>query len=820
MDRRAEQKQILEAFERALEAPDPSAWLEASALPRPIVDGVRRLLESQDRSEVGLPTPAAAWRYHGPEAAVGDTVGSYRLERELGAGGMGRVFLATRIDGEFRQQAAVKIARASLLDRGLLRLFHSERQILADLKHPNIAMLYDGGTIGDQVPYVVMEYVDGVPLDAYVAEHELSVESTLQLFLRVLDAVQRAHQSLIVHRDLKPGNVLVTADGTPKLLDFGVAAQLFAERGDATAAPAMTTAYASPEQLRGRRSTTASDVYSLGVVLYELLAGQRPFDDGLTPVQLSEAIGHGAPAPSQRVARAPVQRAARLRGDLDRILLHAIDEDPDRRYPTAGALAADIQRYLKREPVTVTAPTRVYRLRKFIARHPLGVGASGAGLAVLLGLVGALLVQVQIARQERDRAEEYGDFLTAAIIAPVKALSPAARVVEPFKLGLDATINDLWQALEARATSGSLSPEASSRILLAMAHSFFAQDRWEASERTARRARAILESQALEAPDQLFLAGAHIVQSMHRQQKPGTGREYERLLETFATADLQDPVQYALFKRSYAVWQWEKGETERAAMLLNEVLEALSDAATPDVAYEYAFTLANAGLLDCQVGNVPRCLGRLDRAIEMLDEGGFDPLPQFHRARAGAAGYVGDIDAMLRHALTAEAVAREVFPNTIEHARSLRMVVSARIYAGDFDLAAAGLDELDGMEADLLPEDHFERADAHVYRARLRLARGDPEGALAAIERARHLRSSIKSTYDTSFSSYDAVAADALLALGRLDEAQPLAQRALDYREALYGDELAVSRRAADTLTRIEAARAAAVGARWQRLAK
>src|SRR5262245_26869895 len=281
-------------------------------------------------------------------AAQGHRVGPYRLMRELGSGGMAVVWLGEREDGQFQQQVAIKFVKQGLLGREAQRRFLQERQILARLQHPAIANLLDGGVTADGTPYFVMERVEGLPVTADCREHGLDVEARLCIFLQSCDAVQYAHRNLIVHRDLKPSNILVDADGRVKLLDFGIAKLVGEARGGADGAPetierALTPEYAAPEQLRGEPVSTSTDVYALGVLLYELLAGARPYQSQSGAIgELERAVMEQTPPPpSNRVESTAMKR--RLRGDLDRIVLKAVNKEPERRYASAEAFGADVR---------------------------------------------------------------------------------------------------------------------------------------------------------------------------------------------------------------------------------------------------------------------------------------------------------------------------------------------------------------------------------------------------------------------------------------------------------------------------------------------
>ena len=339
---------------------------------------------------------------------AGRRFGVWQADRLLARGGMGEVWLAHRADGQHEQKTALKILSPYLAAPDSLHRFRRERELLARAEHPNIARLLDGGMSAQGEPYLVMEYVEGVRLDRYCTEHRLSIRQRLQLFLKVCAAVSAAHQYLVVHRDLKPSNILVTSDGEPKLLDFGIAKLIDAEAGleqTATANLFLTPMYASPEILRGQPATVASDIYSLGVVLYELLAGRRPFDAAkLSPVALMEAVTHeDAPRPS---AVAAAERGERLDNDLDSVVLKALAGNPEERYASAAQFADDIRRYLEGQPVTAVQSTWTYVARKFIRRNRLAVSAAAVLLLSLTAGIAGTLWQAHIARVERANADQ------------------------------------------------------------------------------------------------------------------------------------------------------------------------------------------------------------------------------------------------------------------------------------------------------------------------------------------------------------------------------------------------------------------------------
>ena len=344
------------------------------------------------RSDGVLDTPAVRMAAPVLEAAsalggpVPERIGPFRIMHEIGRGGMGRVYLGERVDGQFEQRVAIKLIQQAA--PGVVRRFIDERRLLARLAHPGIARLFDGGITPGGLPYFVMELVDGEPIDQYCEGRHLPLDRRLELVARVCDAVTYAHQHLIIHRDLKPSNILVTAEGQVKLLDFGIAKLLDADRGDDdaphTELQAMTPEFAAPEQILGRPISTATDVYSLGVLLYVLLTGERPYDvRGRTPAEVERIVcEHVPPKPS---SKAPAALQRRMRGDLDLIVMTALQKDVERRYQSPAALAQDLQRFLDGHAIAARADSASYRFVKFVGRHRVGVAIASL---VALGLGG------------------------------------------------------------------------------------------------------------------------------------------------------------------------------------------------------------------------------------------------------------------------------------------------------------------------------------------------------------------------------------------------------------------------------------------------
>jgi eukaryotic-like serine/threonine-protein kinase len=453
---------LQEALER--DERERSEWLAENTKDDPtLADDVQQLLRLFDESEhfigdtvsdfleplrpfLEIDAPKAVFVF--PE---GTRIGPWRIDKLIGKGGIGEVYLAERSDGSYTKKVALKCIKRGMDSETILQRFRHERQILATLQHPNIATLFDGGLTHDGRPYLVMEYVDGIPIDRYCNEHKLGIEKRLKLFREVCHAVQYAHRNLVVHRDLKPSNILVADDGTVKLLDFGIA-KLLDEEDDGltlTKIPVMTPVYAAPEQIRGEVISTAADVYGLGVVLYEVLTGYRPYklSTGSSLEAAGAIISQKPDRPSVTVLKSlkkgndalsngerttmdiadargtnPEKLARRLRGDLDVIVMKALRKEPDRRYTSAEALMEDINRHLEGLPVTARKESAGYRISKFIRRNAVGVSGAAVFLLlfwVLLGLHTNRITQERnraimerdIANTERDKANEIAVFL-------------------------------------------------------------------------------------------------------------------------------------------------------------------------------------------------------------------------------------------------------------------------------------------------------------------------------------------------------------------------------------------------------------------------
>jgi serine/threonine protein kinase len=420
-DRRAER--VAELVKSAVEC-GPEAWTgflnEKCGTDLAMRAEIESLLREHEGASRFIETPAlhlaAESLVRAGAYRAGQTIGTYEIMSLLGSGGMGEVYLAQ--DRELHRKVALKLVRRGMASDDMIHHFKREEQLLASLNHPNIAQLYGGGVSADGIPFFAMEYVEGERLDEYCNERALAIKERLQLFRKVCSAVTYAHQHLVIHRDLKPANIRVTAEGEPKLLDFGIAKLLDSENAQRsgetlTLQGVMTPEYASPEQISGGSITTASDVYSLGVVLYKLLTGQSPYRTKTNrPEEIARAITEQEPArPSTTVGlssnqQSTIRNQKSLRGDLDNIILMALRKEPARRYASVAQFSADIQRHLHGRPVVARKDTFTYRTSKFIKRHPFRVAAAAL---ILLSLVGGMVTttwQAQAARHEKAKAED------------------------------------------------------------------------------------------------------------------------------------------------------------------------------------------------------------------------------------------------------------------------------------------------------------------------------------------------------------------------------------------------------------------------------
>lgn len=619
----------------ALPAPQLEAWLASlPAEQQAHVPLLRAMLARADHeTDDFLREPAAQSlaqlaQWDAQPDQPGDEVGPYRLLRELGAGGMATVWLAERRDGLLNRPVALKLPRLGWA-LGLAQRMARERDILAALAHPRIARLYDAGITPQGRPWLALEVVDGLPLDAYCQQHALDLRQRLALFLQVADAVAHAHARLVVHRDLKPSNILVTEEGEVRLLDFGVAKLLQEESVPSAAANltqqtgrAATPGYASPEQVAGGPLTVATDVYSLAVVLYELLTGRHPYQQpGQSAAALEEAVLHAEVPLASRAAAAVGHRvvARQLRGDLDAVLAKALQKEPAQRYATMDAFAAELRRHLADEPVLAQPPSRRYRLAKFVRRHRGPVAAGAAVCAALLAGLGAALWQAEVARVQAARAEQVKDFVAAVL----RQATPRDGMGGP------VTAADLLGAAARRVESdlAPANPRAAAELGVVIAESFYALGESPQSEAVLRNAISRAER---------TLGRRHLV----------TLRGKALLLESLNTDDLAE-----------------------LKLLVNSLLPDVL-AELPASAVDAVFALRSQGYVLTRVGKKEEAYAALARAIDigerLLGENDADTLRTIGLLSA-VQGQFGDREEQLKTALLCIQRAQQTFGTRRPH---------------------------------------------------------------------------------------------------------------------------------------------------------
>jgi serine/threonine-protein kinase len=581
-------QQVENLFAKALEvSPDEwTAFLEQYCDDPAVRTEVASLLAARDEAPrffedmaEGVVAPMVSDFEHADEEAdslldppdlTDRRVGAYRLEEEIGVGGMGVVYRAVRTGEDFEQTVAVKLLQRRLHAEGAERRFRAERQVLASLNHPNIADLISGGVTDGGRPYLVMEYVEGQPITAYAEEKGLDLEARLALLDQVFEAVRAAHRQLVVHRDLKPSNVMVTeTDGAArvKLLDFGIAKLLddslpVTQPETRTGQHLMTPAYAAPEQIRGAEVTTATDVYQLGVLAYELLVGTRPFDlAGKSLTEIERILLEESPRPPSESARTNEREAAdRLRGDLDQILLQALRKEPERRYPSVEALATDLERYRAGEPVDARPATLAYRARKFLARNR-GAVATGAVIVVLV-VAYAVTVTVQADRlaEQRDRVQTEAE-TTEQVRAYLVDLFQAGNPMQT--AGETPTAKTLVERGIERADQLKGQPLVQAEMLYSLGQAAAGLGQWNRADRLLERSLSLRKSH-LEAPHPDLVASLRRVASVRRRQdKPGRAAPVYRQALTMSR---------------------QLNETTHRPALLDGLAESLADTGAPDSA--------------------------------------------------------------------------------------------------------------------------------------------------------------------------------------------------------------------------------------------
>jgi serine/threonine-protein kinase len=618
--------EALRILESLLELPEQerSRWLDAQTLEARVAQRVRALLLTSHAAGrfLDMPVQPAEFVLHGAAMPqTGDRLGAWEIVRELDAGGMGVVYLGRRVDGAFEQKVAIKVVRlAGLLPdserhRQLIERFDNERRLLARLDHPNIVRILDGGSTSAGIPYLVMDHVDGQTLGTYCAAGKLGIEQRLRLLIKICEGVQAAHRHLIVHRDLKPANILVSTDGEPHLLDFGIARLLDdadAQTQTQTAAHVMTPAYASPEQVRCEPLTTASDVYSLGVILFEMLVGERPYAlDGASPAQSERIISEAEPVALRKALSASSLdaqdkrlRLAGIGSDLERIVASALHKDPERRYGSAQALADDLQRCLQGRPVHAHPDSLGYRIGKFVRRHRVGVAAAAIALLAILGTGAIALWQADEAR----RASVDTGLVNAFLVDVLGVSNPYASGSE---LSLAAALDEAAGKVDERFATR---PDLAVDIRYALGRSMLARYRLDQAESQLQRA-FDEGTRVFGAEDARTIKALAALASLRKEQnRIAEARTlYDEALARIDRGTLAGSALHASILNDYGVLHLIEDDFARADVLLRKALE-IGDRAMPSPSEdERAQTLGN-------LAHAARGLGNLDRADALYDQ--------------------------------------------------------------------------------------------------------------------------------------------------------------------------------------------------------
>ncbi len=810
-----------EYFDRALDLPEAerAAWLTALESEHPEIAAELRTLLSgagqRDFAEFLAGSAPAAPETPDPQAVIGRRVGPYVIESEIGRGGMGSVWRAVRADGRFEGYVAIKFVHASWLGREGEQRFRREGKLLARLDHPHIARLIDAGVLDDGQPYLVLEYIEGVPIDVYCDAQRLDVAARVQLYLSVLDAVAHAHSHLIVHRDIKPSNILVTRAGNTKLLDFGIAKPLGTEEEmpglTRSGASALTPDYAAPEQLLGEPVTTATDVYALGLVLYRLLTGRPPVDRGSLPSKdfIKAILDQEAPRASV-VANDPAVRRA-LDGDLDNVLAKALKKRSAERYPSVGAFADDLRRSLTHQPVLARPDTVTYRVAKFVRRHRGGVTTA---LLMLVALVGATVVttrQMLEARRQRDiaevelqRSDAFNDLVSIVLsesgsnggsVTAGELLDRGEKLVRSefaatplLRAQLMNTLSSLYLLDKQSAKSHQLDVEshdlalqsgdtimiASSVCALASSNvtmNGVTEDARASIERTlaklphdstgdAVRGECLLDESTI---DRLMSDGVRALAEAERGnellQRTASATQWNKLNSMITLADAQRSV--GRFAQADATYQHVSDGFDRLSVQRTGMARALYN--------NWALDLVNLG----QPG---RAATLYERVME-YDKSQPTPDPYTRVNYAGALLLLGRAEEA-RGAL--EPAYANAVANGNRNSAAMVQMALARTYRelGDLDRSEQSLRDLEAQLRKMLPEGHEAFGALYLNQALLAQKRQDYASGLSEMDRAIAIFSA-KPGLAYRAAQARTTRAEILLALGRTDEARVEANRSL-----------------------------------------
>ena len=840
-------QRLEQAFEQALqlEGAEREAFLTMFSKEYPrLADKLADLLAADGQRNEALEAPIRAAADSLAETTddvwVGRTLGVWQIEKRIAAGGMGAVFLAQRADSEYTQHAALKIMTGQLLAPDAISRFRAERQILASLQHPNIASLIDGGSTEEQLPYIVMEYIDGQPIDAYCDAQQLDLRDRLRLFQRVCDALDYAHRNLVVHRDIKPSNILVDAAGAPKLLDFGIAKLLDAGSYDLTQAltradaRAMTLSYASPEHVLGQPVSIASDVYSLGVLLYRLLTGQSPYRQTLDSQRsIESAILETDPErPSAAVTReganttpSPARLQRLMTGDLDNIVLKALQKDPQRRYATAAAFRDDIDRFLTDRPVSARPDSLAYRAGKFIRRNTLALATAAVFSLTVITLVvfytRQLTVERDAAQLQAARSDEIAGFMNSlfANATPDNAKGEAVTAVELLDEGFE------------RIDALDVQPELRAELMSNMANNMMELGQQQRAIPMMNRAREILEREPEQNGRALWLLYSRIAEAHRQVEELDKSMIYQQhtidaavalfgpdhrhvafqMMRMGNTLFDMDRVDEALELEARAIAMFDalglressqaidaRGNYANALQYVGRLVEAeavyrevvtLSERVDGELATNTLIRIANLSGLLTRIGRLREAESHIDTALERgarVWPENYDIFSQFFSYKCTIRNRLGDFTAALSACERALEVAQINFGEESKlYARRMRTLASQHGDLGDFETAAARYDLAETATAASAGADSGTMRTGYLSRSKVPLAAGDYD------EAERLLRAVLREPVELSGSA-DLYARERLATVlsktGRLDEATRLFKAVIADAEALVGD--------------------------------
>ena len=803
-------QQIQELFEAAAERPlaERDAFLDQACGDDADLRGeVASLLaaDAEDRSLLNLADVGEAAR--SLLSAEGQRIGPYRIVRKLGEGGMGAVYLAERDDGQFEQTVALKLLRTTLASERVLERFAEERQILARLEHPHIARLLDGGVSEDGRPFFAMEFVDGQPIDAWSDDRRLTIDDRLRIFLTVCDAVRYAHSQLVVHRDLKPDNILVAQDdqGRPvvKLLDFGIAKILEADHPGLTKTSVpLTPAYASPEQVQGEPVSTSTDVYSLGMILYGLLTGTRPYEVSSTnPVELAKAIATANPTrpssagdrstqASASAARAtrPDRLRKRLEGDLDVICLKALRKEPERRYPSVDALQDDVRRHLDGLPISARPDTLGYRARKFARRNARGIAAS---LVFLLAIAATVAFYTDRLQSERDRARIEAE-TAERVVTFMEELFDNADPEE--SRGEAITVRQVMdEGAERLQTELEDQPAVRARLLDVMGGVY-------QTLKASDEAEAVL-LQAIEDWKRVGEGGeAGLAESLNKlggvqgqlMKHDAAVASYERAMEIVRATDGDPSLKLAELLNNLSLIENRRGDFVRMEALLRESI-AMEEALAGDGALRAGAKLYNLGYVTQYNGRYDEAIELYRRSRELLAlEYGEDHPRVLYPVQALAALYteIGEFDAA--DALMTEVLERipEIYGEaSVDYGFALSGMGRIRSGQGRYAEAEAMLVQAIEVLRETYDGPHpnvasvIETLGMHHYRME------NWEAGAAVFREALAMRELVLEPPHPDISNNLGNLGLLLRKAGRNEEAEALYRRALAMDRALYGED-------------------------------